>query len=443
MTWHTVVDDTHDPARESWLESANDPATDFPIQNLPLGVFIHRAGADPIPRIGVAIGDRVLDLRGLAEAGLLAGLAPAVPGTLRTWTLNSYMGTTPEERSGLRRALSALLRVENASKRRLISPYLAPLADVEMLVPAAVGDYTDFYASIFHATNVGSMFRPDNPLLPNYKFVPIGYHGRSSSIVPTGTPVRRPYGQTNADGSTAPAFAPTARLDYELEVGLFAGPGNVQGTPVPMNSAERHMVGLCLVNDWSARDVQQWEYQPLGPFLAKNFATTVSPWVVTLEALAPFRVPAFPRQEGDPAPLPYLDSAGNRISGGFDVTLEVALTSARMRDSGCPAMRLGRSNLSSMYWTFAQMLAHHTSNGCNLRPGDLLASGTVSGPTEDSRGCLLELTGGGANPIVLPTGEQRRFLEDGDEVVIRGWCAREGYRRIGFGECRGIVKPAA
>lgn len=442
MTWPPAIDDTHDPARESWVESANDPATDFPIQNLPLGVFVRRASADPIPRIGVAIGDRVLDLRGLTDAGLLADLAPTMLDALRAWTLNAYMGSAPEDRSALRRTLSALLDASAAARRKLVSPYLTPLAAIEPQLPAVIGDYSDFYASIFHATNVGSMFRPDNPLLPNYKFVPIGYHGRSSSIVPTGTPVRRPSGQAKAEGAAVPAFAPTARLDYEMEVGLFTGPGNVLGSSVTMASAERHMVGLCLVNDWSARDVQQWEYQPLGPFLAKSFATTLSPWVVTLEALAPFRVPAFLRPEGDPAPLPHLDSPVNRVAGGFDLTLEVFLSSRRMRESGCPAVRLSRSNLSSMYWTFAQLLTHHTSNGCNLRPGDLLASGTVSGPTEDSRGCLLELTWRGTIPVALPTGEQRRFLEDGDEVVMRGWCAREGFRRIGCGECRGMVVPA-
>jgi len=442
MTWQPPIDDTHDPALESWLESANDPATDFPIQNLPLGVFVDRGTVDPVPRIGTAIGDRVLDLRGVVEAGMLAGASRTVLDALCEWTLNSWMGTTSEDRLALRRALSALLGAGNAARRPQISPYLGRLADVEMMVPTMVGDYTDFYASIFHATSVGSMFRPENPLLPNYKYVPIGYHGRASSIVPTGTPIRRPSGQTKAEGAAAPSFAPTARLDYELEVGLFAGPGNAQGTPVAMESAERHMAGLCLVNDWSARDVQQWEYQPLGPFLAKNFATTVSPWVVTLEALAPFRVPAFERPEGDPAPLPYLDSPGNRTAGGFDVTLEALFSSRRMRIASYPPVRLSRSNLSSMYWTFAQMLAHHTSNGCNLRPGDLLASGTVSGLTEDSRGCLLELTWRGTKPIALPSGEQRGFLEDGDEVTIHGWCAREGYRRIGFGECTGVVTPA-
>jgi fumarylacetoacetase len=443
MTWQPPIDETHDPAGESWVESANDPATDFPIQNLPLGVFVPRSGGDPVPRIGAAIGDRVLDLRGAAEAGLLPGLpAPAVDA-LRSWTLNAYMGLAPEARAAVRRTLVAFLGAARAAQRRHAVAYLVPLTDVELLVPAAIGDYTDFYASVFHATNVGRMFRPENPLLPNYKHVPIAYHGRASSIVPSGTPIRRPCGQTRADGAAAPSFGPTARLDYELEVGAFVGPGNVRGSRVPVADAERHLVGLCLVNDWSARDVQTWEYQPLGPFLAKSFATTVSPWLLTIEALAPFRSPAFERPDGDPAPLPYLDSPANRTSGGFDVTLEVLLASKRMREAGCPAARLSRGNLSAMYWTFAQMIAHHASNGCNLRAGDLVASGTVSGPSEDSRGCLLELTWRGESPISLPTGETRRFLEDDDDVLMRGWCARPAYRRIGFGECRGTIAAAA
>jgi fumarylacetoacetase len=437
----SAVDDTHDPALDSWLEPANDPATDFPIQNLPLGVFVP-PGGDPVPRVGVAIGDRVLDLRGAAGARLLEGVPATMVKALDAWTLNRVMARPRDERRALRRALSALFRSGNARRGPAVSPYLVPLAGVDLLVPASIGDYTDFYASVFHATNVGSMFRPDNPLLPNYKHVPIGYHGRASSIVPSGAAVRRPNGQSRADGAAAPSFGPSARLDYELEVGLFVGPGNALGCPVPIEAAEDHMVGLCLVNDWSARDVQQWEYQPLGPFLGKSFATTVSPWVVTTEALAPFRGPLAGRPEGDPSPLPYLDSAPDRALGAFDVTLEVLIASRRMRESGCPPHRLSLSNVSVLYWTFAQMLAHHASNGCNLRAGDLLASGTVSGPTEDARGCLLELTWRGSKPVTLATGERRAFLEDGDEVILRGWCAREGYRRIGFGECRGTVLPA-
>ncbi|HUX35304.1 MAG TPA: fumarylacetoacetase, partial [Gemmatimonadaceae bacterium] len=318
---------------------------------------------------------------------------------------------------------------------------LVPMADAELFVPARVGDYTDFYASIYHATNVGSMFRPDNPLLPNYKYIPIGYHGRTSSLVPSGREIRRPWGQTRPDADAPPVFGPSRRMDYELEVGMFVGAGNALGVPVPVAEAERHVFGLCLVNDWSARDIQPWEYQPLGPFLAKNFATTVSPWVVTLEALAPFRAPAFARPPGDPAPLPYL--AAPPEQAGFDITLEVWLTTPAMRAAGAEAFRVSRGRFTDMYWTVAQLVAHHTSNGCNLQPGDLLASGTVSGPTRESRGCLLEQSWKGTEPLTLPNGETRTFLEDGDEVVLRGYCERAGYARIGFGECRGRIAPAA
>ncbi|HEX5632775.1 MAG TPA: fumarylacetoacetase, partial [Gemmatimonadales bacterium] len=316
---------------------------------------------------------------------------------------------------------------------------LVPQAEAELLLPLHIGDYTDYYASVFHATNVGRMFRPDNPLLPNYKYVPIGYHGRSSSIVVSGTPVRRPEGQTRDDPAHPPIVGPTKRLDYELEMGFVIGTGNQLGEPIRLEDAERHLFGLCLLNDWSARDVQTWEYQPLGPFLAKNFATSVAPWVVTAEALAPFRAPAFRRPDGDPAPLPYLAGAENERAGAFDVTLEVWLASARMRAEGTAPVRLSRSRLADLYWTPAQLVTHHTMNGCNLRPGDLLGSGTVSGEGKDARGCLLELTWRGTEPVELPTGEMRRFLEDGDELVLRGWCERDGFRRIGFGECRGIV----
>jgi fumarylacetoacetase len=316
------------------------------------------------------------------------------------------------------------------------------MADAELLLPSRIGDYTDFYASVHHATNVGSMFRPDNPLLPNYKWVPISYHGRASSIVRSGTPVRRPYGQLKDPNAEAPVFAPSRALDYEMEIGCFVGPGNRLGEPVPIGQAEEHLFGLCLVNDWSARDIQTWEYQPLGPFLSKNFATTVSPWVVTFEALEPYRIPAFKRPEGDPVPLPYLDSTENRKRGGVDVTVEVLLTSARMRKEGLAPHRLSRGSMANLYWTPAQMFTHHTSNGCNLEPGDLFASGTISGPERDSRGCLLELSWRGAEPVALPTGETRKFLEDGDEVILRASCGRAGATRIGFGECRGLIVAA-
>jgi fumarylacetoacetase len=347
--------------------------------------------------------------------------------------------------TALRQQVSLILRAGGTPNRydlERAQRILVPMAEAELFLPAEVGDYTDFYASAHHATNVGSMFRPDNPLLPNYKHVPIGYHGRASSLVASGTPVRRPNGQTKVATDERPTFGPSRSLDYEAEVGVFVGPGNKLGIPIPIAEAESHLFGLCLVNDWSARDVQSWEYQPLGPFLAKSFATTVSPWVVTLEALEPFRTRLAPRPATDPQPLPYLDDVLDRARGAFDITLEVTLRSARMREQGLPGMRVSRSRFADMYWTLAQMLTHHASNGCNLRPGDLLASGTVSGPDAEARGCLLERTWRGEQPLTLPTGELRTFLEDGDEVVMRGTCEREGAARIGFGECRGIVVGA-
>jgi fumarylacetoacetase len=432
------IDDTHRPDLVSWVDEANDAASDFPLQNLPLGVF-RRAGSDEAPRPGVAIGAHVLDLASAAGLGLLAE-APEAAALCDRPVLNDLAALAPEARRALRAAVSRLLRADTpeglAARPRV---ELVPLAEAELLLPMRIGDYTDFYASVFHATNVGRMFRPDNPLLPNYKWVPIGYHGRASSIVVSGTPVRRPVGQTRDDASAPPVVGPTRRLDYELEMGIVMGRGNALGAPVPIEWAERHVFGLCLLNDWSARDVQTWEYQPLGPFLAKNFATTVSPWIVTTEALAPFRVPAFHRPEGDPAPLPYLASEENARHGGIDVALEVWLASARMRAEGREPVRLSRSRFADLYWTTAQLVAHHTMNGCNLQPGDLLGSGTVSGEAADARGCLLELTWRGTEPVSLPTGETRRFLEDGDEVILRGACERDGFRRIGFGECRGVV----
>jgi fumarylacetoacetase len=360
-------------------------------------------------------------------------------------TLNALMELGRIPITALRRALSALLREDSPEFARdpgLASRILVPAIDAELLVPAQIGDYTDFYASIEHATNVGSMFRPDNPLLPNYKWVPIGYHGRASSIVPSGTDVRRPRGQTRDGNEGAPIFGASKRLDYELEIGAFIGAGNALGTPVPLDEAEQHVFGLCLVNDWSARDIQAWEYQPLGPFLAKNFATTVSPWVVTLDALEPFRAPARVRDPGDPLPLPYLSSETNRATGAFEITLEVSLVSAKMRELGLDPYRVSVGRFADMYWTLGQLVTHHTSGGCNLRAGDLLASGTVSGSTTASRGCLLERAWRGTQPLELPSGEARAFLVDGDEVILRGHCERAGYRRIGFGECRGRILPA-
>ena len=420
----------------SWIESANDPEGDFPLENLPFGVFRR----DTRARIGVAIGDRILDLHASARVGLLEGLPAGTIQACQADSLNSLMALGRPHWRGLRERLIELLGAEE--HREMADPLLVPMDDAAMLLPARIGDYTDFYASIYHATHVGRLFRPDNPLLPNYKWVPIGYHGRASSIVVSGTHTRRPCGQFKDAASAIPQFGPSRSLDYELEVGLWIGPGNPLGEPVPIEVAEAHLFGVCLVNDWSARDVQSWEYQPLGPFLAKSFATTISPWVVTLEALEPFRAPAFPRPEGDPRPLPYLDAPTAGERGAIDLTLEVWLTSRKMRANAIAPFRLSRGNLRELYWTPAQLVAHHASNGCNLRPGDLLATGTVSGPTVDSAGCLLEITGRGAEPVALPSGEIRRFLEDGDEVTLRGYCRREGAARIGFGECRGRVEAA-
>ena len=434
-----ILDETHDPARRSWVESANGHP-DFPIQNLPFGIFRRRGGAD-VPSGGVAVGDSVLDLSACVEAGLFSGDAERAARACTAPELNGFMALGGRYWSALRRAVSRLLTVDAGEplEPRAAPTLLVPVSDVELLSPAAIGDYTDFYASLHHATNVGTMMRPENPLFPNYKWVPIGYHGRASSIVPSGTPVRRPRGQTRDGSAGAPTFGASRRLDYEVEVGFFVGPGNPLGEPISVRDASRHLFGICLLNDWSARDVQAWEYQPLGPFLAKNFATTISPWIVTLDALAPFRGP-LARPAGDPEPLPYLDDEDDRRAGVIDLTLEVLLVSSRMRGQRMPPVSLSVSRLRDLYWTPAQLLAHHASGGCNLRAGDLLGSGTVSGPTRESRGCLLELTWRGAEPLVLPTGEERRFLEDGDEVIFRGWCEREGFVRIGLGECRGEVK---
>ena len=382
--------------------------TDFPITNLPFGVFERDGEA----HICTALEDRIIDLHACVRAGLIDEPALLEP------LLNAFMakGTT--------------LEVKRRIRELDLTEHSVPMDGARMLLPARIGDYTDFYASVHHATNVGSMFRPDNPLLPNYKWVPIGYHGRASSIVVSGTPVKRPDGQTRNDDSAPPVFGPSKRLDYEMEMGIFIGRGNALGDPVPVGEALDHVFGFCLVNDWSARDVQTWEYQPLGPFLAKNFATTIAPWIVTIDALEPFRTKAFVRAEGDPQPLPYLMD-----DTGFDITVEVWLQTAKMAEP----VRLSRGNFRDMYWTVAQLVAHHTSNGCNLQPGDLLASGTISGPAKDARGCLLELTWRGTEPIELPNGETRKFLEDGDEVILRAYCERDGVPRIGFGECRGRI----
>jgi len=405
-----MIDATHDPALQSWVESANLPDSDFPIQNLPYATFARKGHEHT--RLGIAIGDMLLDAGAAFQIASMDALM-ALPQSLRV---------------DLRRRASALLsKFSNGAER-----YLTPMADVDLLLPCNSPDYTDFYASIDHATNVGSLFRPDNPLLPNYKWVPIAYHGRASSVVVSGTQVQRPRGQIVSSPGSAPVYGPCRQLDYELELGAFLGPGTALGETIPIARSEERIVGVCLLNDWSARDIQTWESQPLGPFLSKNFATSISPWVVTLEALEPFRCAIPPRPVGDPAPLPYL--APTRDTA-FRVTLEVWLRSARMRDP----VRVSQSDFSTMYWTLAQMVAHHTSNGCPIRPGDLIGSGTVSGPEKQNRGCLLEMTRRGAEAVFLPGGEERRFLEDGDEVILRGWCQGPGVRRIGLGECRGVI----
>lgn len=433
----TLLNETHDPQLTSWVASANRPDADFPIQNLPFAVFRRRGSSEPW-RGGVAIGDQIVDL-GAAAATLTDDAATAARAGGES-SLNHLMSLGPAAWSALRLALSRALRT-GAPQQAALAAALVAQTDAEYTVPARIGDYTDFYTSIYHATNIGRLFRPDAPLMPNYKWVPIGYHGRASSIGVSGQAFARPQGQTLPPGASAPQFGPSKRLDYELELGIYIGTGNALGQPVPIVEADAHVFGVSLLNDWSARDLQAWEYQPLGPFLAKNFASTVSPWIVTLDALAPYRVP-FARPDGDPQPLPYLDSAQQREQGAFDIELEVGLETAAMRAAQTGAARVSRSNYRHAYWTLAQLVAHHTVNGCNLQPGDLFGTGTLSGPTLDQAGALVELTSGGKAPLTLPNGETRTFLEDGDAVVMRAWCARPGAARIGFGECIGRVLPA-
>lgn len=442
------LNETHDPTLTSWVASANTANTDFPIQNLPFAVF-RRQGAGEAFRGGVAIGDQIVDLAALLKGNHLqnaslsedqAQLAQQALEAAAHDQLNALMALGHAASSALRLFLSRALRT-GAAESNALQACLVPQAHAEYTVPARIGDYTDFYTSVHHATNIGKQFRPDNPLLPNYKWVPIGYHGRASSIGVSGQQFRRPWGQTMPLGATAPVLGPSQRLDIELELGIFVGQSNAQGEAVHITEAEDHVFGITLLNDWSARDIQGWEYQPLGPFLSKNFASTVSPWVVTLEALAPFRVP-FTRPPDDPQPMAYLDSPLNQQAGAFDIQLQVGLQTATMRASGVRDATLCRTSYRHAYWTVAQMVTHHTVNGCNLQAGDLLGSGTLSGPTLDQAGALIELTQGGKNPMTLPNGEQRTWLEDGDSVVLRGWCERAGAVRIGFGECSGIVLPA-
>ena len=426
------IDETHDPNRTSWVSSANGhPA--FPVQNLPFGVFSPAGASDP--RAGAAIGDQILDLRAAAAAGLLPE-----PAALRGAELNTLFALPSGDRRSLRQRLSALL--SDIAYRSAVESLLYPAAACEMQLPARIGDYTDFYAGINHAVNVGRLFRPDNPLLPNYKYVPIGYHGRTSSVRVSGTPVIRPNGQRKAPDADAPVFGPSRRLDYELELGIWIGAGNPMGSPIPIGEAAGHIAGYCLLNDWSARDFQAWEYQPLGPFLAKNFITTISPWVITAEALAPFRIGQPPRPEGDPAPLPYLWDEADQRQGALAIELSVSLRTAQMRQNDDPAFVLSHGEAKHLYWTFAQLVAHHASNGCNLNPGDLLGTGTISAPGEQGFGSLLERSHGGTTPVRLPNGESRNFLEDGDEISLAATARAEGFIPIGFGPCAGQIEPA-
>ncbi len=433
------MNETHDPDLKSWVESANEDGCCFPIQNLPFAIY-RPAGSNDY-RAGVAIGSHILDLRALAAQGPFSQLAARALDACREDSLNALMALDAEHWSALRLALSRALSKGYAHQARL-EPLLSERATAQFHLPAHIGDYTDFYISLHHATAVGSLFRPDNPLLPNYKWVPIGYHGRASSINVSGADFPRPQGQTRplADANI-PSFGPSQRMDYELELGVFVGCGNAQGRRIDMDEAESHVFGLCILNDWSARDLQAWEYQPLGPFLAKNFASTISPWIVTLEALAPYRAP-FERDPADPQPMPYLSSDQNTIAGGINIELEVAISTRKSRAARHEPHRLARSNFRHAYWSIAQLIAHHTVNGCNLRPGDLLGTGTLSGPAPGQEGSLLEATRGGKQCVALPWGEDRCFLEDYDRVIMHAYCQKDGHPSIGFGDCAATILPA-
>ena len=442
-----ALNETHDPKLTSWVASANSAHTDFTIQNLPYGAYRKRGSKDAY-RIGVAIGDQILDLQAAFAAGAFDAAAKEAAALLQGATLNAFMGAGPAAWTAVRLALSRALRAGNgatANAEAKLKGALVAQADCELTIPAAIGDYTDFFTSIHHATSVGKLFRPDNPLMPNYKYVPIAYHGRASSINASGHNFPRPMGQINPPNPTqelaAPIFAASRRLDYELELAVWVGTGNPQGTRVGMDTAEQHAFGMCLLNDWSARDIQAWEYQPLGPFLGKSFASTISHWVVTMEALEPYRT-AWTRPAGDPQPLAYIDSSENRSRGALDIAVEAWMQTSKMRSAGTPAQRLSQSSFKHAYWTVAQMIAHHTSGGCNLQPGDLLGTGTQSGSTAPEAGSLLELSVGGKHTIAFPDGETRTFIEDGDTVTLKAYCEKPGAARVGFGECAGMVLPA-
>jgi fumarylacetoacetase len=443
----TKVNHTHNPAARSWLASANAPGADFPLQNLPFAVF-RRAGSAEAFRGGVALGDQVIDLEALALLPVLTGLAQQAAMACAQTTLNAFMALGPAAWQALRHGLfAACEEAASAADRLNLDACLVPQNAVEYTVPTRIGDYTDFYTSIHHARNVGMIARPDAPLTPNFQWLPIAYHGRGSSVgVGTAQQAHafhRPHGQSMAPGAAAPTFGPCARLDYELELAIWIGQGQPQGQPIALAQAEGHIFGFGLLNDWSARDIQFWEMAPLGPFLGKNFCTTVSPWIVTHEAMAPYRLP-FTRPGDEPQPLPYLEGEHNRAQGSLDIELDVLIESQHMRDQGLPAARVSHTNFKHQYWTAAQMVTQHTNGGCNLNPGDLFGSGTVSGPVREEGGAIIELTQGGKAPITLATsGEKRAFLQDGDAVILRGWCERPGLARVGFGECRGLVLAAA
>ncbi|SEK88801.1 fumarylacetoacetate hydrolase [Colwellia chukchiensis] len=435
----SLINETHNVALSSWVESANQDGCDFSIQNLPLAIF-RRKSSNEAFRGGVAIGDQVVDLKSLSDSGVLSGLAQQGALACSQPSLNKFMSMGKEAWSALRLSLSRALRT-GSDVQQQISTCLVSQSEVEYSMPCHIGDYTDFYTSIHHATSVGKLFRPDNPLLPNYKWVPIGYHGRSSSIGISGQQFHRPVGQLKAPEADTPILAPCKRLDHELELGIFIGAGNNLGEAIPITEAENHVFGMCLFNDWSARDIQAWEYQPLGPFLSKSFASTISPWIVSMEALAPYRA-SFTRSSEDPQPLPYLSSEQNSQHGAIDIELEVLIQTEKMRASGQPPEKIANSNFIHSYWTIAQMVTHHSVNGCNLRPGDLFGSGTQSGPEPEEAGSLLELSAGGKEALTLSNGESRTFLEDGDTIVIRGGCRRKGAAYIGFGEVTSTVLPA-
>lgn len=433
----TALDKTHDPKLKSFVVDANGHA-DFPIQNLPFGIFSRRGEA---PRGGIAIGNHILDLAALNASGMVSENAKKLLAAALAPQLNKFFKQGPGARQFVRQEVSKLLSQACPDVEK-IAKCLVKVDEAQLYRPFAIGDYTDFYVGIHHAAHVGALFRPDNPLMANYKYVPIGYHGRASSVILSGNNIHRPNGQRKKTDRLEPDFGPCERLDYELELGLWVGQSNKLGEPIKIEQAENYIGGFCLLNDWSARDIQAWEYQPLGPFLAKNFATTISPWVITPEALTPYRMAQPPRPEGDPSPLPYLDSEANRKNGAYQVSLEVQIRTAKMREQGLAAHRLGLSNAKYMYWTMAQMVTHHSCNGCNLQVGDLLGTGTISGPDAESCGSILEMTEGGKKPLILPNGEERRFLEDGDEIILTARTANTNGIQIGFGECRAIIKPA-